>query len=159
MLKKLSGLIVLASAVTLIPNCAVGDEIGHSSDAKLAWAAFECTYYASVNKQDVESERLFQLGYRAIISFLDAVESGKISSDEADSEVPSGILFLISGPSKDFVAGRIFETVSEYSSDEISKKDSSGNLIIDPSKWNTDEEIMSLIAGNKYRNKNCALLK
>jgi hypothetical protein len=124
-----------------------------------AWASFECSTYAAFANKNEDSKELFKVGYQQALVFLDAVESKKITEQDLHSSAPIGILFVMSGPSKEFIAGRIYEAANNHASDEIIKNDASGLPINDASKWNFDKELQTLIANNKYSKGNCGLLK
>lgn len=151
-------LITIMICATL-PFSSLASDNESAKSAKKAWSSFACSIYASYANKKEDSEALFKVGYREIHKFLKAVEAKEISEDEYKSNVPVGISFVLRGPTKDFIAGRIYETVSTDASDEIVKEDASGLPINDPNKWNMDKAHQFLIANNKYSKSNCDFLK
>lgn len=143
----------------LIQNQSFASE-ENAKSAKKAWSAFECSTFAVFANKDIESKALFETGYKEITKFLNALEAKEITEKELRSIVPLGIRFNLQGPSKDFIAGRIYAEISQNANDDIIKNDLlSGLPITDPMKWNTDEDLQVSIAKNKYSKGNCDFLK
>lgn len=125
--------------------------------AVLVWSAFECSQYAMMaGKPEQETERLFDLGYENGKRFVQAVNNKKVSEDELRSSVPTGVLFVMYGPTADFMLGRIFEYATREASNLVVKGDKFGLAPVD--KWR-DAELQKIHAGNEYSTRNCALLK
>ncbi|MFY1988764.1 hypothetical protein ACOTCR_05820 [Achromobacter xylosoxidans] len=59
------------------------------------------------------SERLFLHGMAQGQQFLKDMQAGRINSSDIHSEVPIGVLDSLSGPSSDFILGRIFESATQ----------------------------------------------
>jgi hypothetical protein len=104
-----------------------------------------------------EYERLFELGYRAGTVFLDGVRTKTISEAEI-KEAPVGVLWHMTGPTTDFMIGRIFEAATNDAFDQVVKEDSAGVPIFDPSKW-ADDELRTIRAKNKFQSSNCTLVR
>jgi hypothetical protein len=73
------------------------------------WSAFECSSLASTMRNPNEQERLFQLGYKNGLAFIAAIQAQKIEREHITEEVPIGVMFLLEGPTPDFILGRIYE--------------------------------------------------
>lgn len=120
-----------------------------ASLGQTTWSAFECTSWASVMKNEQQTERLFELGLSSGRQFIESVRSGKIKKEDLNSEVPIGLIMLLQGPSTDFILGRIFENVQEYSLREVVKSKDGVN----------EKAVQILIASNKFRAANCSLVR
>lgn len=112
------------------------------------FSAFQCSSWASINKDEREAERLFKYGYEKGQTFLGALSAQKIKQDDISSQVPIGVTMLLQGPSEEFILGRIHSTAEEEALDEVFKTGEDFN----------DDEMQKIIAGNKYRDGNCELL-
>jgi hypothetical protein len=71
-----------------------------------AYKAFRCSALASFAGNKDEQHRLFQLGYEDGKTFIEARRNGKIEGADL-SQVPTGILVDIEGPTADFSLGRL----------------------------------------------------
>lgn len=121
------------------------------------WSAFSCATFASLAGDDNEQKRLFNVGYEAGSQFVGGLKDG--TTGQADREnTPVAVLLLLSGPSTDFVVGRIFEAATGHAFDAVVKQDAQGLSILDSSRW-AQGELRTSIAQNKYRDSNCALLR
>ena len=98
-----------------------------------------------------EQKRLFELGVTAGRSFLSALKAGKISEKEFNDNVPVGAIWVLRGPSTDFIIGRVYENAVEDAYNSIHRKDGKELRISDAT-----EEIL---AKNKFTSKNCALIR
>ncbi len=124
--------------------------------ARVMWSAFECSRFAGMAGMPEEVERLFTVGLQAGRQFMAAVEAGTISNDEAKAVVPLGVSLLMSGPSNDFVIGRIYESAIGLAFDSVVKEDSAG-LPLPTEEWVNDRELETSIAKNRYLKSNCAV--
>lgn len=125
--------------------------------ALLMWSAFSCATYAEISGNKQEQERLFEVGYNAGCTFVDGFKNKTITETET-KDAPLGVLMLMSGPTTDFIIGRIFESATEDAYAKVVKENSAGLLIFDPSKW-ADNELRIIRAKNKYQSANCALIQ
>jgi hypothetical protein len=135
---------------------------GSSADNKpnlalVMWSAFSCATYAEISGNKPEQERLFEVGYNAGRTFVDGFKNKTITETEA-KDAPLGVLMLLSGPTTDFIIGRIFESATEDAYDKVVKENSAGLPILDPSKW-ADSDLKINSAKNKYQSSNCALIQ
>ena len=112
------------------------------------FSAFQCSSWASINKDEGEAERLFKYGYEKGQTFLGALSAQKIKQEDISSQVPIGVTMLLQGPNEEFILGRIHSTAEEEALDEVFKTGDDFN----------DDEMQKIIAGNKYRDGNCELL-
>ncbi len=112
-------------------------------NAFLTLSAFEC---AVVSPNDKETERLFTIGLKAGRDFVQFVRSNPdLSLKTIMPKVP--ILWsMTSGPTADFIIGRIYEERMNEVMDEIYKK------------YPLDEELRKMKKQDIYQTKNCALL-
>lgn len=85
------------------------------------WNAFGCSALASIIGNTDESERLFKFGYEQGSIFLKALKANKISKEDISSKVPVGVMWLIEGPTNDFILGRILENAQEDALEEVFK--------------------------------------
>ena len=125
--------------------------------ARVMWSAFSCATYAEMSGNKREQERLFEVGYNAGRTFVDGVKNKMIPETEA-KDAPIGVLMVMSGPTTDFIIGRIFEAATEDAYDKVVKEDSAGLPILDPSKW-ADDKLKVIRAKNKYQSSNCTLIR
>jgi len=124
-----------------------------NNDAKMGKAfsvAFQCSVLAGKLNKKEEALRLFNYGYETGKKFIKATQEGRISKEDLRKHTPMVVLWLLQGPSIDFMLGRIYEASTEYAlkgvyADEISKKLNS-------------EEMQETIIRNKFNDKNCMLI-
>lgn len=114
-----------------------------------SWSALECSTLASVMKDEKEQARLFTLGYESGKKFMGAVQAKKVTLQDLQNEVPSGLLMLMQGPSVDFMLGRVFESALDNATRGIFT--SNGELHSD--------ELQRTLATTKFGQKNCRLLR
>ena len=133
-------------------------EAVNADTAVLVWSAFECSHYARMaGKPEQETERLFSLGYENGKRLVEAVSNKKMSEEELRTNVPTSVLFMMYGPTTDFVLGRIFEFTHREAYNLVVKGDKVGLVPVD--KWRMDPEVQKIQAGTEYSTRNCALLK
>lgn len=89
--------------------------------------------------------------------FYAAVEAETITEDEQRQHVPLFVPLLSSGPSVDFILGRVFQFASDKASDEVTTKDNSG-LPLPMDKWLMDDELIQAKAKWHDQKGNCDLL-
>lgn len=126
----------------LLPNTIAYAESNVDKQIKNAFltlSAFEC---AVVSPNDKEAERLFTIGLNVGRDFIQFVQSNPdLYLKTIRSQVP--ILWsLTSGPTQDFILGRIYAAME----DKIYKE------------FSPDEELWKIKKQNMYQTKNCALL-
>jgi hypothetical protein len=112
------------------------------------WSAFECSALAAHLKNSKEQERLFQFGLSQGKAFIEAVQSGKVKKEDLSKGVPIGLLWLLEGPSPDFMLGRIFESAMDHALDDVFKTKDRIN----------DDAVQQLLAADKFRASNCQLV-
>jgi hypothetical protein len=117
--------------------------------AKHAWAAFECSSFASVAGDKKEQERLFQYGYENGKEFLAALRENKIEQAHLLDTVQLRFLSVARGPTMDFILGRVYEwaqgsAVKRVSSSEGGKE--------------RPEDVQTIIAKIQFQKANCILL-
>lgn len=128
-----------------------------SNLGRLTWSAFLCATYAELSGDGPEQKRLFDIGYEAGKEFLLGIRDGTIS-DADRQDAPIGVIFLLGGPSDDFIIGRIFENAMGEAFDDVVKEDNAGLPILDPGNW-ADGELRVSRAQSKYQTSNCALIR
>lgn len=111
---------------------------------RAAWAAFECS---SLADKPNEQERLFHFGYEQGKKFIDAVQAKRITPEDLDSIVPSGVLMLAQGPTPDFILGRVFESAQHNALKDVITSDSV-----------LDKDLRQTLASRKYTAANCEIL-
>lgn len=132
-------------------------DVEDAKAARVMWSAFMCSVYAEMKGDAAEQARLFQVGYDAGQRFMKAVQAGTITDEEAQSNVPIGVGFLMGGPSADFIIGRIFESAAGDAYDDVVKEDASG-MPLPMDQWVNDSELKSAIAANRYLKGNCEIM-
>lgn len=83
-----------------------------------------------------------------------AVEAGTISEETWLSTVPIVVSMLMSGPSSDFIIGRIFEAAVRDAYREIAERVGGEAKMVDEAY----DEVRFAVARNLYRESNCALI-
>ncbi|HZR86805.1 MAG TPA: hypothetical protein VFB02_08370 [Bradyrhizobium sp.] len=111
--------------------------------------------------QSSEHARLFDLGLQSSRAFVDKYSSNPITKEEAFNEIPMGLTDALRGSpsiSADFVAGRLFEAARHDAFEDVVKWDQKEGLL-PPAKWIIDPSRTKLIAEDKFRQKNCSLVR
>jgi hypothetical protein len=151
-----------SGAVTAVfLTCLIGEALADNSKAQLsrrAFAAFECAAYAELAGNHGEQQRLFEVGIGASREFVDALLKGQISKADILTVVPVAISNVASGPSADFIVGRIYDAVTGAAYDKVVKDDSEG-VPLPVDKWLTDSAVRKPVATAKFDKGNCVLLK
>ncbi len=130
-------------------------------DAKLgslAFSAWECHVFASQAGDQVESERLFNLGLEVATKFVTKLRSGKIDRQDTFQHTPMSIMGVVQGPNDDFVIGRIYQLVGSATFDKMAKKGPDG-ATLELKDWITDPATLKSIAETKFRQANCSMIK
>ena len=156
MLKRGSAVVAIVLMVGVVQGAAEGQD-KRPNQGLLMWSAFSCATYAKLSGDERAQKRLFDIGYRAGKIFFDGIKNQTIAEAER-REAPIGVLLRSSGPSVDFMTGRIFEGAVEDAYDQVVKTDNIGLPILDPSKWATGE-LKVIRAQNKYHGSNCKLIQ
>jgi hypothetical protein len=124
----------------------------HAQEAqlgRLSWAAFYCATLAGQANEQSEQERLFILGYQSGLSFINALQEGRVTEEQTDATVPLIVMLSLSGPTPDFMLGRVYEAAAEKAYDDVS-----GELdqILGP-------EMRRSVAMGLFESNNCILLR
>ena len=146
-LRRIGGFALLATLVLAQPLWAQNSK-EYAGMARSTWAAFECASLASKLKNSTEQERLFTYGYKTGLSFISALQTGKIEQKDLSGEAPWLMLLLLQGPTPDFMLGRVYEAAQ----DEALK-----NVLHTAEKLNP-EDIQRLIAQSEFTKRNCQLI-
>lgn len=140
---------VLTAALGLLASPVIAqDSANYAQMAHATWSAFECSSLASKLKKPTEQERLFKFGYSQGKDFIAALQAGKIKREDLSSNAPAGVLFLLEGPTPDFMLGRIYESAQENAFKEVYRVGD---------QFNTEEE-QELAASIKFASSNCQLV-
>ena len=117
-----------------------------------AFTAFICSYFAHNMLSFDEAERLFSVGYKNGVTFIDAARSNLVSSEDIDSTVPIGVtLYIDNRSSADFILGQVYSAAIEEGREPIYAEDGYGGF--------PDLEIRQIRAGNEYYERNCELIE
>ena len=146
-----------ALALVSLATPGKGDEAA-ARDGVLMWRAWLCQQYAYYAKNETETQRLFQVGYEAGQRFVAAVSEGHLSPEEANSIVPLTVLMVLSGPSQEFVLGRVFESAASHVGDEIMKQSLDG-APLDIADWISAPEDLQVRGDLKLNQGNCELIR
>lgn len=119
-----------------------------AQSGKMAWSGFECSVLASMIGRQDDAKWLFEFAMEQGTRFVDAVKAGEVSKEDMDAEVPMAVLWVLEGPSTDFVLGRMYESASDYASDKLRNEDNSI----------AQNDVRETRAENRYHERNCALL-
>lgn len=155
------GFLVHAKAQLLVgallgatPSCHAAE-----ADAKAAQvliSAWQCSIYAELKGDAAEQERLFSLGYDRGKQFMAALIAGHISEEDGQ-KIPLLVRLLVTGPTSEFVLGRIFEAVSSDAYEKVTAQDERG-LPLAPGDYVIDADLKTSIASTRYVRANCGLL-
>jgi hypothetical protein len=130
------------------------------SDARAAremWSAFECFQLAQMSEDSGSAERLFEVGYKAGQRFLAALEAGELSEGDVRATVPIGVILLLSGPSRDFIIGRVFQSATGEAFESVVKENELG-LPLPESEWLHDDDLIRSRAQLLHLQGNCDAL-
>ena len=128
-----------------------GAQTDVAMEASRSIAFFTCFVFASEMKDPKLIEQHFNRGVTSIRTFLKAAEDKKISREDWNAKVPILISLNLSGPTSEFIAGRIFQNVLDATYKDTFCKKGWPNC-------ETDKELMRLQAQNSYSKQNCDLL-
>ena len=132
---------LLFVVLVMVGGSAVAAEINletYKKKADLTLSAFECTVLAP---NDSEGERLFEIGLSAGRDFISFVNANPKHYKALMSQV--AMLWQgTSGPTPDFILGRMYAYMSNKVYDELGP---------DSNTWKVKKEI-------RYRAKNCSLI-
>ena len=141
---KLALVLVLLLQVPAVAQ----DSVAYAKMAKATWSAFECSSLAATLKKSSEQERLFRFGYEQGKTFIAALQAGKIERTDLSSNAPIGLLWLLEGPTPDFMLGRIYESAQDNALKDVYRTGENA----------TSEADQQLIASNKFTSANCQLI-
>jgi len=150
--------IALAAAI-LIASIPYGYSAENDAKAaRIMASAWMCSSYAEMKGDAEEHRRLFELGYAKGKQYIDATVAGTITDDERSDYVPRFLNLLSSGPTQEFVLGRIFGVLAIRAKENVVAKDESG-IPLPIEDRITDEGIKAAIARHKYAQANCEVLR
>lgn len=146
--------------ISILASLLASSALASQDDAKLgryALSAFQCFAYASNAGYKAEMERFFEIGIEASRKFLEALRADKITREDISKYTPMTVVWAAQGPTIDFAAGRIFESVTRDTYKRMSSYDT-GGMLLPMDKWVTDVGLLKSIGENKYRQSNCELI-
>jgi hypothetical protein len=126
--------------------------------ARVMLSAWMCSEYAEIKGDEAESERLFLLGYGAGKQFLAAAKAGTITPEERHSTVPMVLQWMMSGPTPEFILGRMYESATSDAFDKVTAKNANG-FPLEVKDWITDDKLKTSIAETKFVQANCEIIK
>jgi hypothetical protein len=124
---------------------------------RIMWTAFVCSTLADMSEKKEEPARFFQAGLQAGRDFMQAFQEGKISKEEIDANLPSGVTLVLQGPSIDFIIGRVFSAAENYSYDKVVKESASGDPL-DTKDWVIEKGAQRSKAEASYSAGKCDLI-
>jgi hypothetical protein len=148
--------LIAVAILALLPATAGAMEADAKKSVEML-SNFQCFQWARMSGDMPSVERHFDAAMAAGRVFLTAAEAGTITPEEANTIVPMSVGMTMSGPSHDFILGRMFEFITSDAFDDIAKEDPSG-MPRDIGDWITDAELLKGYAEMKYRASNCGLL-
>ena len=140
----------LVVTLTIATSAAAGAQTSGEKalSARASWSAFECAYLADMLGKDAEQRRLESYGYSQGLQFIAAHKSGQIEESDIHSTVPSDFLDgSVTGPTPDFMLGRLYESIRNFVGDQVLEDD---DFHISESE--------QLNISVRYGKSNCALL-
>ncbi|CUJ46620.1 Uncharacterised protein [Achromobacter sp. 2789STDY5608633] len=124
------------------------DSSARAARGNAVWAAFDCSVLAEHLKNTPEQTRLFNYGLAQGRQFIKDMQAKRINPTDIDSTVPMGVLNSLSGPSPDFMLGRIYASASESTLRDVF---SLGGQWLDAAAQRTR-------AASKFASQNCNLV-
>jgi hypothetical protein len=88
---------------------------------KRSWMGLRGFWLANQAGDTKKAEQFFEFGYSQGKEFLEALRSGKIKDEDIRSELPFIMLYLLQGPTDDFILGRMFESTNQGIYDTVYK--------------------------------------
>lgn len=159
---------LIAAGLLMVTGCSVQKQQEQATSVKTpdeigqlgahSWAAFECAAIAMSAEQDGDLKRLFGVGHRDGLEFIEAAQAHKDQQREIMDKVPLIMVWELEGPSPDFMLGRVWKATTEYVDDEINGRDSWNHQVKDPKAPQLDKELLKLTAKNRFREHNCELI-
>lgn len=113
--------------------------------SQVTFAAFECAALAAFAELPQERERLFAYGYKQGLAFAAAWKAKKVETADIARGVPVGVLLRMSGPTPDFIVGRIYDGAHENALKDVITPESTKNS-------------QTVRAKDKFLMQNCRLL-
>lgn len=144
----------------LLTGWACSTAIAAEADAKKAMlmqSHWQCFTWASMFDDTVASERHFKAGLEAGGIFIDAAMAGTITPEDVSKHVPVMVSLTMQGPNKEFVLGRLFESIQGDAYDRITTREANG-LPLNPSAYITDRDLIRTLTQTQYERANCGLL-
>ncbi len=137
--------IFLALALIISQTLKANEAPDHAFLARNMWSAFECSSLMVEIDNPEEERRLFNVGYSSGSNFLKAWDEGRISKEEM-KQMPIGVLWLLRGPTPEFILGRMFQSIQE-------------ETLRDLHRDATDEIARKSAAKARYQTNNCVLIR
>ncbi len=149
---KLAVLIFLAAS---IPSAATAQSAARESERMMAH--WRCSVWASMTNDPAGSQDHFERGLESARTFVEAARAGQISESDWNETVPVGVALTMSGPTTDFIVGRMFGLISDDAYDRVAKRDANGQLLA-PEEYILDQALQSVLARNLLEESNCSVL-
>ena len=152
---RVAELATLTFLAASIPSAVIAQS--EAREAVRMMAHWRCSVWASMTNDRAGSEDQFEKGLQSARMFIEAARAGKISESDWDETVPVGVALTMSGPSNDFIAGRMFGFISDDAYDQVAKRDANGQ-ILPPEEYILVQAVQSVIASNLLEKSNCSVL-
>ena len=123
-------------------------EVSQSNAMENSWRAFNCTYYASLQSNNQEKERLFKYGYEEGKKGLKQIDEGSLSRQDVILSV-SQIMNILDGPTHDFILGRIYQHAIAYAKEKF---------YLNKRNVQSDPQLLGLRAESYYDSMFCSAL-
>ncbi|MEP7457071.1 hypothetical protein [Phyllobacterium sp. SB3] len=144
--------LVMLSMTISISNA----DILHVKQAKLAGAAFRCSVFATMLGNGDEMKRLFAIGWREGMNFLDATNGNHALQTEMYKQLPISMIPQNSMHGRDFDLGRFYEKTTAKITNPLSNLPIGG----DADAWlDESEKTLRAFAKMQSENENCSLLQ
>jgi hypothetical protein len=136
---------ILAVTLTVIIASTTHAAEADAKKAMIMLTHWQCYTWASMHDNTAAVERHFVAGLEAGNVFMDAAIAGMITPEEARANVPVMVSLTMQGPTKDFILGRLFESIQGDAYDEITAENEIG-LPLNPADYITDDELIDVKA-------------
>ena len=143
-MKRLDGILIASFLAILATEASGQTSQQYALMGRKVFAAFTCSALSTAAGKTDETKRLFNIGYEQGTIFINALQSGKITNADLNNQVPMGVLFVLYGPTVDFILGRIYEVATDETLKDIFKS--------------ADESQQKMVAQTTYTKMNCSLM-
>lgn len=124
-----------------------------------SWALLECGSIAWFAEDNKNAQSFFDRGLAKGKDFIEQAKARPGDRKAILDKVPMIMSMRLQGPSPDFMLGRVWEATLEYTDDELNGRDTWSHQQRDPKAAPVTGELRKATAAQRFRDRNCELLK